>query len=179
MEKYIVYLKEQKVLVSSIDEVIALINSTRLKCDEQAIARLSSIFTEQITVPTNVSLSESYNIFFFKALGETLEEHTENYNAITEARKKERMVRKQNALRALETEKKGWYQLTIYFFLFPEHEGAPKRKCVYNSRVCAKSGIDAYNKMSVFLHERFDDIYTPCFPEATSKDVKISLENQY
>lgn len=170
MKKYIVVVNGQEAIVSNIEESIAFITSQsgRQECDEQVLRKLSLIFSEQIPVPEGVLLPNKY-AFFFKAFDETL---NQNYN-IHEIEMERQIMRKQIALHTLKSEKKGIYQVTIHFLRTPEYPGAIKRIYDQTGQIFACSGIDAYNKMSAFLHEKFNDIYDALYPEPTSMHVNI------
>lgn len=170
MEKYIVVVNGQEAIVSSIEESIAFITSQAgQECDEKILRKLSMIFSGQIHIPEGVVLSKNQYAFFFKAFDETLNiDHN-----IQEIERKRQIMRKQIALHILKSEKKGIYQVTIHFLRTPEHPGAIKRICAQTSQIFAKSGMDAYNKMSTFLHEKFNDICDALYPESTSMHVNI------
>ena len=93
-----------------------------------------------------------WDISFYLALADTLEEHDRIYNEQREAAKRERMrqaeAAKQRRLAELYKQKRGWYhvELDLRLSVFNERGNDYRTDMTFSGNVIADSGMDAYDK---------------------------------
>lgn len=93
-----------------------------------------------------------WDISFYPALADTLEEHERIYNEQREAAKQERMrqaeAAKQRRLAELYEQKRGWYhvELDLRLSVFNNHGNDYRTDMTFSGNVIADSGMDAYDK---------------------------------
>lgn len=99
-----------------------------------------------------------WDISFYLALADTLEEHERIYNEIRERNKQERMrqeeAAKQRRLAELNEQKRGWYhvELELRLSVFNNHGNDYRTDMTFSRNVIADSGIDAYDKAVKSIH---------------------------
>ena len=93
-----------------------------------------------------------WDITFYPALADTLEEHDRIYNEQREAAKQERLrqseIAKQRRLEELNEQKRGWYhvELEISLTVFNNRGNDYRTGQTFSGNVIANSGMDAYDK---------------------------------
>ena len=93
-----------------------------------------------------------WDISFYPALADTLEEHERIYKERREAAKQERMrqaeAAKQRRLVELNEQKRGWYhvELDLCLSVFNNHGNDYRTGKTFSGNVIANSGMDAYDK---------------------------------
>jgi len=97
--------------------------------------------------------SGAWDITFYPALADTLEEHERIYNERREAAKQERMKAieeaRQRRLVELNEPKRGWYhvELELRLYVFANRGNDWIEDADYSCTLIADSGMDAYNKV--------------------------------
>ncbi len=93
-----------------------------------------------------------WDISFYPALADTLEEHERIYNDQREAARQERMrqaeAAKQRRLAELNEQKRGWYhvELDLRLLVYNNHGNDYHTDMTFSGNVIADSGMDAYYK---------------------------------
>ena len=93
-----------------------------------------------------------WDISFYPALADTLEEHERIYNEQREAAKQERLrmaeEAKKRRLAELNEQKRGWYhvELDIRLLVYNNHGNDYRTDKTFSGNVIAESGMDAYHK---------------------------------
>ena len=93
-----------------------------------------------------------WDISFYLALADTIEEHERIYNEIRERNKQERMrqaeAAKQRRLAELNEQKRGWYhvELDLKLYVFANRGNDYFADTTFTGNIIADSGADAYDK---------------------------------
>lgn len=106
----------------------------------------------------------AWDISFYPALGDTLEEHVRIYNEQREAAKQERMrqaeAAKQRRLGELYQQRKGWYhvELGVKLMVFAHRGNDYFADLTFEGNIIADSGADAYNKAEKYVQEHPEEL---------------------
>jgi hypothetical protein len=105
-----------------------------------------------------------WDITFYLALADTLEEHERIYNEIRERNKQERKrlaeVAIQRRLEELNEQKRGWYhaELTVRAMVFARKGNDYMTDLTFSGNVIADSGADAYDKALKHVMEHPEEL---------------------
>ena len=105
-----------------------------------------------------------WDISFYLALADTLEEHERIYNEIRERNKQERKrlaeVAIQRRLEELNEQKRGWYhaELTVRAMVFARKGNDYMTDLTFSGNVIADSGADAYDKALKHVMEHPEEL---------------------
>ena len=174
-----------KAIVHSADEAIAVINTWKTygnhkvenndivvnEISEKKIRELfsaGSITTYEGVKTNRLSLRTTgcgcWDITFYPALADTLEEHNRIYNEQREAAKQERMRQaeeaKQRRMAELMEQKRGWYhvELELCLSVFNNRGNDYRTQKTFSGYVIADSGADAYNKAVAHIESHPDEL---------------------
>lgn len=177
-----------KAIVHTPEEAIAAINTwttygrrnsvkdwERIKVNAQSEKKIREIFEcgfypEQVKYPSVLCGSlrttgcGAWDICFYPAFADTLEEHERIYNERREIAKKERMrlaeTAKQRRWTELKEYKRGWYHVSmeIRLYVFTDKGNDLRTSMEYSCNIIADSGIDAYSKTSKYLQDHPEEL---------------------
>lgn len=105
-----------------------------------------------------------WDISFYPALADTLEEHERIYKEQREAEKQERMrlaeIAKQKRLSELNEQRRGWYHVSLEMRLlvFARRGNDWAESADYSCSMIADSGMDAYNKVVKYVKEHPEEL---------------------
>lgn len=100
-----------------------------------------------------------WDISFYLALADTLEEHERIYNEQREAAKQERMrqaeAAKQRRLAELNEQRRGWYHVSLEMrlYVFANRGNDWMENADYSCNLIADSGMDAYDKVVKYVQD--------------------------
>ena len=160
-----------KAIAHSADEAIAVINTWKpygrknspdcIVVNDRTAEKIRDLFRDGIgNYPSGEPRTYAgfrttgcgaWDISFYPALADTIDEHERIYNERREAAKAERMRQaeeaKKHRIAALNEEKRGWYyvELEITLLVFNTHGNDYRTTQTFSSNVIANSGIEAYN----------------------------------
>lgn len=106
----------------------------------------------------------AWDITFYPALADTIEEHNRIYNERREAAKAERMklaeAAKQKRLAELNEQRKGWYhvEIGIRVMVFANRGNDYHDQPTFSCSFIAESGMDAYNKVVKYIQDHPEEI---------------------
>ena len=176
-----------KAVVHTADEAIAVINTWKtygkkdstnkweqIKVNAPTEKKIRDLFeTGYVTTWEGIRQSQRvtmrttgcgcYDIVFYPALADTLEEHERIYNEQREAEKKERMRQAEEArkkrIAELNVQRRGWYhvELTIRVYVFARHNDYHEEP-TYSCTLIADSGMDAYDKVVKWVKDHPEEI---------------------
>lgn len=161
-----------KAIAHTADEAIAVINTWKtygrkttgdcLVVNERTAEKIRALFRDGLgSYPSGQPRTcetmrttgcGAWDISFYPALADTLEEHERIYNEQREAAKQERMrqaeAARQRRLAELNEQKRGWYhvELDLRLSVFNNHGNDYRTDMTFSGNVIADSGMDAYDK---------------------------------
>lgn len=164
-----------KAIAHTADEAIAVINtwksygrknstspSDRIVVNAMTMMKIRDLFRDGLgSYPSGASRTcetmrttgcGCWDITFYLALADTLEEHERIYNEIRERNKQERMrqaeAAKQRRMAELYEQRRGWYhvELNLRLSVFNNHGNDYRTDMTFSGNVIADSGMDAYDK---------------------------------
>lgn len=106
----------------------------------------------------------AWDISFYPALADTIEEHEQIYNEQREAAKAERMrlaeIAKQKRLAELFEKKRGWYhvELELRLLVFNSSGNDYFTDLIFTGDIIADSGADAYNKAEKHVRDHPEEL---------------------
>lgn len=155
-----------KAIAHTAEEAIAVINTwksygrnnlpDRIAVNERTAEKIHTLFRDGLGSSTCETMRTTgcgaWDITFYPALADTLEEHERIYNARREAAKAERMRQaekaKERRLAELNEQKRGWYhvELDLELMVFADVGNDYITGSTFEGDVIADSGMDAYQK---------------------------------
>lgn len=158
-----------KAIAHTADEAIAVINTwctygrpgNSIVVNQISAQKIRSFFEEGISRDKSKDCGYRtvrttgcgcWDITFYLALADTLEEHERIYNEIRERNKQERMrqaeAAKQRRLAELYEQKRGWYhvELDLKLYVFANRGNDYFADTTFTGNIIADSGADAYDK---------------------------------
>ncbi len=105
-----------------------------------------------------------YDIVFYPALADTLEEHERIYNEQREAAKQERMRQAEEArkrrMEELNVQRRGWYhvELMLRVYVFASRGNDYHEQPTYSCTLIADSGMDAYAKTVKWVKDHPEEL---------------------
>lgn len=170
-----------KAVVHTADDAIAVINSWKtygkkdstneweqIKVNAPTEKKIRTLFSDGLGTNKWESMRTTgcgcYDIVFYPALADTLEEHERIYNEQREAAKKERMRQAEEArkrrMEELNVQRRGWYhvELMLRVYVFARHGNDYHEQPTYSCTMIADSGMDAYEKTVKWVKEHPEEI---------------------
>lgn len=177
-----------KAIAHTPEEAIAAINTwttygrknsvkdwERIKVNAQSEKKIHEIFErgynpEQVEYPSVLCGSlrttgcGAWDICFYPAFADTLDEHQRIYNERREIAKKERIrlaeAARQRRWAELKEYKRGWYHVSmeIRLYVFTDRGNDLRPSMEYSCNVIADSGIDAYSKTLKYLKDHPEEL---------------------
>ena len=164
-----------KAIAHSANEAIAVINtwhsygrsSGNIEVNERSAEKIREIFREKNVTGVRQLRTTGcgcWDISFYPAMADTIEEHTRIYNEHREAAKKERLRKaeeaRQRRLAELNVHRQGWYhtELDVRVMVFNNRGNDYFTDLTFSGKVIADSGMDAYDKAMKHVQDHPEEL---------------------
>lgn len=197
-----------KAIAKTADEAIAVINTWKsygrknsqefIKVNEQTAEKIRNLFRDGFgNYPSGQPITYAgfrttgcgaWEIGFYPALADTLEEHQRIYNEQREAAKAERKrqaeAAQQRRLGELYEQRRGWYhaELTVRAMVFAQRGNDYMTDLTFSGNVIADSGADAYDKALRHVQDHPEELThrgniatLHAWPDMTSHDFSFTF----
>lgn len=167
-----------KAIAHTAEEAIAVINTWKpygrknrtdnIVVNERTAEKIRALFRDglggKIYENMRTTGCGAWDISFYPALADTIEEHERIYNERREAAKAERMRQaeeaKKHRIAELNEQRKGWYhaELVVKVMVFNSNGNDYFTDITFSGNVIADSGMDAYDKAWKYVQDHPEEL---------------------